>query len=100
MITNPPLKETKIVGSVGRDLLKGLNGSWFSDEKILKRFRDYLEDCLETNFKSKANVVLANQGRVELRQYGEFPSNMHLDLNGFGERCWEEFKRNRLSEAN
>ena len=91
--------EVKIVGSVGRDLLQGLNGSWFSDEKLLKRFRDYLEDCLETNFKSKAKVVLANQGRVELRQYGDYPAHLHLDLNTFGERCWEDFKRNKLGDS-
>jgi len=89
----------KIKGTIGPEVLQSHTKSLFANHKIVRAFRDYLEDRLENAYGVMATISIVDEGLIEYELVVKGSVISDKELEEFTKQCLIEFKNNPVNEA-
>ena len=89
----------KIKGTIGPEVLQAHSQTLFANHKVLRAFRDYLEDRLENAYGVMATISIVEDGLIEYGLVIKDSVISDKELAAFTEKCLEEFRNNPINEV-
>lgn len=89
--------EQRIEGTIGRLVLTSIADTNFADHRLLRAFRDYLEDRLETTYGVMTTLSIKEEGFIEFVITAGIDKH---ELDKLAIVALAEFRQNPVNEAN